>query len=122
MSAQSYKFGVVINWDRRAIYGVNLERWAVSVQRKIMEGEHLPRVDVAFACVTAKRADELAKSLTKWPPLRFFWELPDMAQKEALAAELNDEVRDPYRRWISGDSKLKPKLPKCAEAKEGQSE
>ena len=42
-----------------------------------------------------------------------------MAQKEALAEQLNAEVREPWRYWTDGV--IRAKLPKCAEAKEGQS-
>lgn len=71
--AKSYDYATLIDYDRRAIYGVNLRRWATDVQRAIMERKFRPHVDVAFACVSAKRADELAESLAKWPPLRSFW-------------------------------------------------
>jgi len=82
MKSKAYDFGVLVDRDRRAIYGVNLRRWAADVQRGIMEQKFPPHVDVAFACVSAKRADELAKSLGKWPPLRSFWVIPDTATIE----------------------------------------
>jgi len=75
--AKSYNYGTLIDYDRRAIYGVDLRRWAADVQRAIMERKFRPHVDVAFACVSAKRADELAESLAKWPPLRSFWVVRD---------------------------------------------
>jgi hypothetical protein len=82
MKSKAYDFGVLVDRDRRAIYGVNLRRWAADVQRGIMERGFLPHVDVAFAYVSAKRADELAQSLGKWPPLLSFWVIPDTATIE----------------------------------------
>ena len=80
--AKSYDYATLIDYDRRAIYGVNQRRWAADVQRAIMERKFRPHVDVAFACVSAKRADELAESLGKWPPLRAFWVVRDAGKIE----------------------------------------
>jgi|GEM_PF-5481030 len=85
--AKSYDYGTLIDYDKRAIFGVNLRRWAADVQRAITERNFRPHVDVAFACVSAKRADELAKSLGKWPPLRSYWVLPNSAKIEATVRQ-----------------------------------
>jgi len=52
-----------------------------------MEGEFRPHVDVVFACVSARRADELAESLVKWPRLRSFWVVRDAGQIEEGQSE-----------------------------------
>ena len=80
--AKSYDYGTLIDYDRRSIYGVNLRRWGADVQRAITERKFRPHVDVAFAYVSAKRADELAESLAKWPSLRSFWVVRDAGKIE----------------------------------------
>lgn len=80
--SKSYDYGTLIDYDRRAIYAVNLRRWAADVMRAIMERKFRPHVDIAAAGVSAKRADELAESLAKWPPLRAFWVVRDAGRIE----------------------------------------
>jgi len=87
MKSKAYDFAVLVDHSRRMIYGVNLHRWAADVQRGIMERGFLPHVDVAFACVSAQRADKLAESLGKWPPLRCYWAIPNSAKIEAITRE-----------------------------------
>ena len=74
--------GVLIDFDRRLICGINLQRWAEDMRRCIMERAPLPRVVVVGACISPKRADELATNMAKWPPLRSFWLVENSAQIE----------------------------------------
>lgn len=85
--AKSYDYGTLIDYDRRAIYAVNLRRWAADVQRAIMERRFQPHVDVVAAGVSAKRADELAESFGKWPPHRAFWVVRDAGKTEEGQSE-----------------------------------
>ena len=87
MKSKAYDFAVLVDHSRRMIYGVNLHRWAADVQRGIMERTFRPHTDLPFVGVSAKRADALAESLGKWPPLRSYWVLPNSAKIEAIARQ-----------------------------------